>query len=115
MLIERFSVTGALLAVATLVASCSVGPDFNLPAAPDVDRYTKEPLAAGTSSTDAAFGTAQRFAKGKDVTATWWQLFRSPALNRLVEQSLQANPNLQSAIAALRAAKESVYAQQGHF
>jgi NodT family efflux transporter outer membrane factor (OMF) lipoprotein len=115
MLIERFSVTGALLAVAALVASCSVGPDFNLPAAPDVDRYTKEPLAAGTSSTDAAFGAAQRFAKGKDVTATWWQLFRSPALNRLVEQSLQANPNLQSAMAALRAAKESVYAQQGHF
>ena len=33
----------------------------------------------------------------------------------MIEQSLQNNPNLQSALATLRSAKESVYAQEGKF
>ena len=45
----------------------------------------------------------------------WWTLFKSPALNALIERALQNNPNLQSALASLRAAKESVYAQEGKF
>ena len=35
------------------------------------------------------------------------------ALNALIRRALQNNPNLQSALATLRAAKESVYAQEG--
>jgi NodT family efflux transporter outer membrane factor (OMF) lipoprotein len=42
-------------------------------------------------------------------------MFRSNTLNALVEKALQANPNLQSQMASLRAAKELVYAQQGRF
>ena len=114
MLIKRLLCI-ATLATATSLASCAVGPDFKVPAAPDVDGYTKTPMPSHTSSTDVSFGHAQHFAKGKDVSAMWWKMFRSPGLDALVKKSLDANPNLQSQIAALRATKELVYAQQGKY
>src|ERR1700738_3113157 len=103
------------LTVAVLLASCAVGPDFKRPAPPEVKEYTSAPLPARTGSTDAAFGRSQRLTKGAPVNAKWWQLFRSPGLNKLVEQALLANPNLQAQLAALRSAKEFVYAQQGKY
>jgi len=109
------SVGATVFAAATLLASCAVGPDFIHPAAPEITRYTTEPLANRTSSTDAPNGRSQRFIAGRDIPQEWWALFKSPALNALIEQSLKNNPNLQSAIATLRANKEAVYAQQGKF
>jgi NodT family efflux transporter outer membrane factor (OMF) lipoprotein len=106
--------TGALLA-AILLSSCAVGPDFVVPAPPDVGRYTKERLSTRTSSADSHNGRAEHFVNGRDVSAEWWQLFRSPALNSLIRKSLAANPNLQSTMAALRVAKENVYAAQGAY
>ena len=103
------------LALSMLLASCAVGPDFLHPAAPDVAGYTREPLAPRTSSTDAPGGRSQHFVAGRDIPQEWWALFKSPALNALVKQSLANNPTLQSAIATLRAAKEQVYAQEGKF
>jgi NodT family efflux transporter outer membrane factor (OMF) lipoprotein len=98
-----------------LLGGCAVGPDFVQPAAPDVSGYTREPLASRTSSTDVKFGQSQHFVNGHDIPADWWRVFRSRALDALVEKSLVANPNLQSTLAALRAAKENVYAQQGKY
>ena len=98
-----------------LLTSCAVGPDFLHPAAPEVGDYTKEPLAPTTSSTDSPTGQPQRFVQGRDLPQEWWQLFKSRALNALIERSLKNNPSLQSAISTLRAAKEAVYAQQGKF
>jgi len=103
------------LAAAILLTGCAVGPDFLHPAAPEVTRYTREPLAQRTSATDAPGGQPQRFAEGHDIPQQWWALFKSPKLDALVERSLQNNPTLQSALATLRAAKEAVAAQQGKF
>jgi NodT family efflux transporter outer membrane factor (OMF) lipoprotein len=103
------------LAAAMPLTGCAVGPDFHVPAAPEVTRYTREPLAAVISSTDAPDGQRQRFVKGRDIPQEWWRLFRSPALNALIERAIANNPNLQSALASLRAAKQAVYAQQGKF
>jgi NodT family efflux transporter outer membrane factor (OMF) lipoprotein len=100
---------------ASLLTGCAVGPDFLHPAAPDTTRYTKEPLAPRTSSSDAPTGQSQHFVEGRDLPQEWWRLFRSPALNALVERALRNNPSLQSTIATLRAAKEAAYAQQGKF
>ena len=69
-----------------LLASCAVGPDFFHPAAPEPRRYTKEPLTARTSSTDAPTGQSQHFTQGRDIPQEWWTLFKSPALNALVER-----------------------------
>jgi NodT family efflux transporter outer membrane factor (OMF) lipoprotein len=98
-----------------LLTSCAVGPDFLHPAAPEITRYTREPLAPQTSSTDVATGQTQHFVVGRDIPQEWWALFKSPALNALIERSLKNNPNLQSAIATLRSTKEAVYAQEGKF
>jgi NodT family efflux transporter outer membrane factor (OMF) lipoprotein len=98
------------LAATTPLASCAVGPDFIHPAPPEITRYTREPLAA-----DTAAGQRQVFREGRDVPQEWWTLFKSRALNALIESALQNNPSLQAAIATLRAAKESVYAQEGKF
>ena len=112
----RWLRTGATaLAAASLLTACAVGPDFLHPAAPEVTRYTREPLSQRTSATDAPGGEPQRFAEGRDIPQEWWRLFKSPALNALVERSLQNNPTLQSAMATLRAAKQAVAAQQGKF
>jgi NodT family efflux transporter outer membrane factor (OMF) lipoprotein len=91
-----------------------VGPDYLHPAAPDAARYTREPLA-GTHAAPGATGAAQRFVYGGDLPQQWWRVFRSPGLNRLIEEALRNNQNLQSTMSALRAAKEAVYAQQGKY
>jgi NodT family efflux transporter outer membrane factor (OMF) lipoprotein len=112
---RRFRGIAGSLAAALWVAGCAVGPDFKPPAPPDVSRYTKEPLARSTSASDAPGGAAQHFVQGRDIAAEWWRMFRSPALNRLVNQSIEANPTLQAAMAALRVANENKFAQEGKF
>jgi NodT family efflux transporter outer membrane factor (OMF) lipoprotein len=97
------------------LASCAVGPDFVHPAAPEITRYTREPLVTQTSSADTAIGARQHFAAGRDIPKEWWAMFKSPALNALIEQALANNPNLQSTLATLRAAQQAVYAQEGKF
>src|SRR5690348_15579901 len=110
----RWIANTTVLAAAMLVTSCAVGPDFLHPAAPEITRYSREPLTH-TASTDVASGQRQVFMPGRDIPEQWWGLFRSPRLNALIDQALHNNQNLQSALASLRAAKEAVYAQEGKF
>ena len=102
-----------LIACCLLAAGCAVGPDFRRPSPPPVQRYTPEPLAPETPAAQTPGGAAQRFLRDMDVPGQWWTLFRSPALNSLVEQSLKANPTLRSAHAALRVAEENYLASRG--
>ena len=102
----------ASLAVSTLASGClAVGPDYQAPAPPQIDRYSRAPLP-GTTGAPGATGGAQHFSYGHDLPQQWWRVFRSPALNRLVEEALHNNQNLQATMSTLRAAKEVVYAQQ---
>ena len=103
---------GACLA-ALLLVGCELGPDFKRPAPPAATGYSPEPISAQTASAPVAGGEAQHFVQGLDIPGQWWTLFRSPALNALVEQAIAANPNLPAAQAALRQAWENVYAEQG--
>jgi NodT family efflux transporter outer membrane factor (OMF) lipoprotein len=98
-----------------LVAGCVVGPDFQRPSAPTVDRYTQQPLPAQTASVEVKGGETQRFVQNMDIPGQWWTLFHSKPLDDLIEQALKANPDLEAAQAALRGAWENVYAQQGAF
>src|ERR1700677_982770 len=85
-----------------------VGPNFQPPAPPAVDRYTPSSLPAQTDSGTAA----QRFAMGAPVTERWWTLFGSPRLDALEDEALKANPDLQSAQAALKQAHEAYLVQR---
>ncbi|RQS72624.1 RND transporter [Burkholderia sp. Bp8963] len=98
---------------AALLAGCAVGPDFVRPKPPDVSGYAREPLPQQTAATAIHGGEAQRFVQGLDIPGDWWTLFRSPALNALIERALAANPSLQAAQAALRVANEARLAGEG--
>jgi len=96
-----------------ILAGCTVGTDFPRPAAPDVQGYTPEPPAAPVATPGVGAGEGQRFEPGADIPGQWWTLFRSTELNRLIEEALRANPNLDAAQAALRQARENLYAGEG--
>jgi NodT family efflux transporter outer membrane factor (OMF) lipoprotein len=104
----------AAIVGASLVSSgCAVGPNFRHPAPPAVQAYLPGPLPPHTESVSVAGGDAQHFVDGMNIPAQWWTLFRSPALDTLIQQALKNNPSVQSAQAALREANENYYAQRG--
>jgi NodT family efflux transporter outer membrane factor (OMF) lipoprotein len=113
-LISRRHLAG-IVVIAGLGAGCAVGPDFERPEAPAAAGYSRDPLPVQTSSASVAGGEAQRFVAEGDIPGQWWTLFRSPGLEALIEQAIKANPDLQSAQAALRQAWENVYAGEGAF
>ncbi len=99
-------------AAAVAVCGCAVGPDFQRPRAPDVAGYTAEPPAP-TAAAETRGGQGQRFVRELDIPGQWWTLFRCEALNRLIEQALEDNPDVGAAQAALRQANEEVHAREG--
>ncbi|HUY03934.1 MAG TPA: efflux transporter outer membrane subunit [Rhodocyclaceae bacterium] len=99
--------------LATSLAGCAVGPDFRTPAAPVASAYTAAPLPAQTAAAPVDGGAAQRFAIAQDVSAQWWTLFRSPALDALIARGLADSPSLAAARAALSAARENLAAGDG--
>jgi len=106
-----------LLAAAVMlqIAACAVGPNFKTPAAPQVSDYTAHPLSTTVTTTGVPGGDTQRFIKGDDISADWWTLFQSRALNELIDRSLTNNPDLKAAQAVLSVARENVLAQRGAY
>jgi NodT family efflux transporter outer membrane factor (OMF) lipoprotein len=100
---------------ALMTAGCAVGPNFKEPAAPEVSDYTAAPLSSTAGTPNVVAGQPQRFASGADISADWWTLFHSKALNELIEQSLSKNHDLKAAQAALSVARENVLAQRGAY
>ena len=103
------------LAVSLVLAGCAVGPDFKKPDAPNVTGYTPGPPIVRTASSPGEFGAAQRYVSDMDIPGQWWTLFHSQPLNDLIVQSIKANPNITSAQAALRQARENTLAQIGSY
>jgi len=98
---------------AAVLAGCALGPNFERPAPPNLTQYTVTPLPAETESADTIAGDAQRFLQDADVPGRWWLLFGSPALDRLEQEALRSNPDIETAQANLRQAHENYLAQQG--
>jgi NodT family efflux transporter outer membrane factor (OMF) lipoprotein len=96
------------------MAGCTVGPDFK-PADPPRDQtYLTGPADPQTVDVpDVLGGDAQRFVSDLEIPAQWWQVYQSKALNNLIEQSLRANPDIQTAIQSLKAAQETARAARG--
>jgi NodT family efflux transporter outer membrane factor (OMF) lipoprotein len=109
---RRLSVSLTALA-AVLMAGCTVGPDFQKPAAPAVDGYLAASPATTAATADVAGGAAQHFRSGGDIPGDWWTLFHSAPLNALIERSLASNPDLKAAQAALSVARENTLAGRG--
>ena len=81
--------------LACLLAACaSVGPDYRAPR-PDVPAAWQSVPVEGTRQADP------------QALARWWTQLADPQLAALMDEALQANPDLKSARAALRAARAS--------
>ncbi|WP_250502045.1 efflux transporter outer membrane subunit [Caballeronia sp. AZ7_KS35] len=98
-----------VLAASLAVYGCAVGPDFQSPAAPTAQSYTRD---AQPASAEAA-GTKQTFTRAQAALPMWWMLFGSDALNRLVDTALRNSPTLAQARARLTGARENYTAQAG--
>ncbi len=97
------------------ICACAVGPDFKVPDAPSVDRYTRTKLPEKTITSATKGGMEQKFIVGRDISREWWTLFHSDALDQLIRQALQENPSVVIAQARLREARENRAAQFGSF
>ncbi|MFK3683887.1 MULTISPECIES: efflux transporter outer membrane subunit [Pseudomonas] len=80
--------TPSLLALA--LAACAVGPDYQAP--------NTEPARLDTDVQANAFDRSR-------FESVWWKQFDDPALNQLVQASLQGNRDLRVAFARLKAAR----------
>jgi len=103
----------AMLSIAN--SGCAVGPNFSPAAAPDITGYVKGKLASPNPGKGPPDVPGQRFITGADVATRWWGAFKSPPLNELVRQSVNHNPSLQAAEAAIKIAQYNALAQRGLF
>jgi NodT family efflux transporter outer membrane factor (OMF) lipoprotein len=101
------------LGLDTLITGCAVGPNFDPPKPPTVERYPTTAVPDVTASADVPGGQAQRFVGSRDIPAEWWTLFQSPALDALVRQALRDSPRLAQAQAKLGRAQHELGARQG--
>src|SRR5581483_980406 len=116
------ALTQAIVASATVGAlaaggltGCAVGPNFKRPTPPTATDYGNASKRTEIPETPIPGGNAQHLVPGMDIPAQWWTVFKSDKLDGLVEQALQANPNIEAARAALRQAHELYLAQRTTF
>lgn len=104
-----------LLSIATIgtlatLAGCAMGPTGEPPAMPQPEHYGAQ---AQPAQTVAADGVAQQFVTGAHPVPQWWTLYRSDALDALVQEGLANSPNLAAADHALQGAREQLRGQIG--
>jgi NodT family efflux transporter outer membrane factor (OMF) lipoprotein len=111
-----YRVSSVSLLILAALTGCAVGPDFKRPPAPSANGYAPTGLISeATASAPVQAGESQRFNPTADIPFDWWTLFQSPQINSLIQRAFKANPNIESAQAALRQAQQNVVAQQGFF
>src|SRR5262249_29824880 len=79
-----------------MLSACAVGPDFKTPEPPSTSGYFP----------------GQRLTRSTDIPGNWWERFRSRELNRLVDDGIAYNSDLQAAEAAVRMAQANALAQR---
>jgi NodT family efflux transporter outer membrane factor (OMF) lipoprotein len=99
--------TSIAAAVATLLAGCAVGPDFERPEPPHAEQY----VAPKTSAASAA--DRQELLLGQSPATEWWHFFQSDALNQIVERALTSNRRLTAEQWSLAQSQELVSAKAG--
>jgi multidrug efflux system outer membrane protein len=89
----------ALLASASLLAGCMVGPDFVKP-------RTRVPSAwAGPAPSGPASQPATQLASAEKDLAQWWTAFGDPTLTSLATRAVESNLDLRLAEARIRQAR----------
>lgn len=108
--IPRIPLAASIASVTCLLAACAFGPSGEPPAMPQPAHYGAEALP---TQTVPAQGVAQQFVSGAQPVPEWWKLYRSDALNALVDEGLRNSPTLAATDRSLAAAREQLRAQVG--
>ena len=95
---------GGLCAVC-LLGACTVGPDYHAPDAHAPGDYAQ--------MGDAPMPADQHLVAARSPDGRWWEEFRAPALNRLVELALADNGDVAAAKARLAEVREQVASAEG--
>lgn len=95
----------ALLLLCAALGGCAVGPDFRRPEPPAVSVYS--------GNEDAPAPDDQHVGLGKEIEGVWWDAFRSPALNNVIEEAFADNADVEAARARMAQATEEVHATKG--
>ncbi len=96
-----------------LLAGCTVGPDFTPPSKPQTLAYTRDEANQLPSPSDGE--VAQHLDIGRKISANWWTLFRSPAVDELIKQALANNRTLAAAQATLGQSQQAVLQAMGAY
>src|SRR5204862_211801 len=81
-----------------------VGLDFQVPVMPALKGFLPGQRESVPGST---------VVRGADISARWWEVFRSRALTRLIQDGIENNQDLRAAEAAVRAAQANANALRG--
>lgn len=100
-----------LMVAASMLAACTVGPDFKTPDAPKPVRYTQHELKLESALQPNE--SRQQLQMGQDIPAMWWELFASESLNKLIEEGLSNSNTVAAAKARLREVEENLSSQVG--
>lgn len=110
-----YSKISRLLGLCLCMASCTVGPNFKTPVAPQTPIYTEDPQPEKTVSSKGDGGNAQYLITSRAIPDAWWMLFHSSSLNQLILKGFAHSPNIEAASAALRQSQENFRAQAGNY
>ncbi|MDE1184128.1 efflux transporter outer membrane subunit [Paraburkholderia sp.] len=102
--------TWASAATLLAVAGCAFGPNGDAPAMPQPSHYGAHEQP---TQTVPAQGVTQQFVVGAKPVPRWWTLYRSDALNALVDEGLRNSPTLAVTDKSLTAAREQLKGQVG--
>src|SRR5438105_6463441 len=88
------------VALAAIFVGCTVGPNYVPPKTPVPARYSESP-----ATTRATTQPATQAAIVAAPTMLWWQNFRDPQLDSLIDRAVKSNLDLQAATARIRQAR----------
>ncbi|MBD9564049.1 efflux transporter outer membrane subunit [Pseudomonas sp. PDM09] len=102
----RSALPGTFIALAMVVmlSACTVGPEFERPAASSSQHYDQQAERRSGN---------QRFDIGKRINGDWWSAFRSPKLDQVMHRAIDGNLELVAADATIRQAASAVAAAEG--
>ncbi len=83
------------VALAALVASCAVGPDYEMPDVPLPDRFIQP----------SRNGAQKASPKANADLAEWWKTLRDPELDSLVARAIDSNLDVEIALTRLQEAR----------
>ncbi|WP_233801798.1 efflux transporter outer membrane subunit [Paraburkholderia sp. HP33-1] len=106
----RTTIAASIASLTCMLTACSFGPNGDAPAMPQPAHYGAEALP---TQTVPAQGVTQQFVSGAQPVPEWWKLYRSDALNALVDEGLRNSPTLAATDRSLAAAREQLRAQIG--